>query len=68
MCYAYIYYSIGGGIPIVFAYFCEFVTCSERGRYLSWLLVWWAIGGVFTALMAWLIIPHTGNTNKKLPL
>nr|XP_045611722.1 synaptic vesicle glycoprotein 2A-like isoform X1 [Procambarus clarkii] len=53
---------IGGGIPIVFAYYCEFVTQAERGRHLSWLLVFWAIGGVFTALMAWIIIPRTGIT------
>ncbi|KAK8381186.1 hypothetical protein O3P69_008212 [Scylla paramamosain] len=53
---------IGGGIPIVFAYYCEFVTQAERGRQLSWLLVFWAIGGVFTALMAWIIIPRTGIT------
>ncbi|KAA0187251.1 hypothetical protein HAZT_HAZT006661 [Hyalella azteca] len=51
---------IGGGIPIVFAYFCEFVSKNKRGRYLSWLLTWWAVGGVFTALMAWCIIPRTG--------
>ncbi|XP_076065847.1 synaptic vesicle glycoprotein 2C-like [Oratosquilla oratoria] len=53
---------IGGSIPIVFAYYCEFVTRAERGRHLSWLLVFWAIGGVFTALMAWIIIPRTGIT------
>ncbi|ROT61175.1 Synaptic vesicle glycoprotein 2B [Penaeus vannamei] len=53
---------IGGGIPIVFAYYCEFVTRAERGRHLSWLLVFWAVGGVFTALMAWAIIPRTGIT------
>lgn len=44
----------------MFAYYCEFVTQAERGRQLSWLLVFWAIGGVFTALMAWIIIPRTG--------
>ncbi|CAL4119411.1 unnamed protein product [Meganyctiphanes norvegica] len=53
---------IGGGIPIVFAYYCEFVNRAERGRHMSWLLVFWAIGGVFTALMAWIIIPRTGLT------
>ncbi|XP_042241451.1 synaptic vesicle glycoprotein 2C-like [Homarus americanus] len=53
---------IGGGIPIVFAYYCEFVTQAERGRHLSFLLVFWAVGGVFTALMAWIIIPRTGIT------
>lgn len=52
---------MGGGIPIVFAYYCEFVSKSDRGRHLSWLLVFWAIGGVFTALMAWAIIPRTGE-------
>ena len=61
-----IYFSIGGGIPIVFAYYCEFVTRAERGRYLSYLLVFWAIGGVFCALMAWAIIPRTGNMSDIL--
>lgn len=45
----------------MFAYYCEFVTRAERGRHLSWLLVFWAVGGVFTALMAWAIIPRTGE-------
>ncbi|KAB7497819.1 Synaptic vesicle glycoprotein 2B [Armadillidium nasatum] len=53
---------VGGGIPIVFAYYCEFIARTDRGRHLSWLLIFWAIGGVFTALMAWAIIPRTGIT------
>ncbi|XP_043224835.1 synaptic vesicle glycoprotein 2C-like isoform X2 [Amphibalanus amphitrite] len=51
---------IGGSIPIVFAYFCEFLTKARRGQYLSWLLVFWSVGGVFVAFAAWLIIPRTG--------
>ncbi|XP_037092099.1 synaptic vesicle glycoprotein 2B-like [Pollicipes pollicipes] len=51
---------IGGSIPIVFAYFCEFLTKARRGKYLSWLLVFWSIGGVFVAFAAWVIIPRTG--------
>ncbi|CAG0893512.1 unnamed protein product [Darwinula stevensoni] len=51
---------IGGSLPIVFAYFSEFLTRKDRGRHMSWLLMAWAIGGVFVALMAWAIIPKTG--------
>ncbi|CAG0922051.1 unnamed protein product [Notodromas monacha] len=52
---------IGGSLPVVFAYFSEFMSRRSRGKHLSWLLMAWAIGGVFVALMAWTIIPRTGE-------
>ncbi|UYV81263.1 SV2A [Cordylochernes scorpioides] len=51
---------VGGSLPIVFTYYSEFLPKSHRGRHLSWLLVFWAVGGVFTAVMAWGLIPRTG--------
>ncbi|CAG0899082.1 unnamed protein product, partial [Cyprideis torosa] len=50
---------IGGSLPIVFAYFSEFLARHHRGMHLSWLLMAWALGGLFTALMAWSIVPRT---------
>nr|CAD7405370.1 unnamed protein product [Timema poppensis] len=51
---------IGGAFPIVLAYFAEFLCKSDRARYLSLLLMFWALGGVFVALVGWAIIPSTG--------
>ncbi|XP_064462331.1 synaptic vesicle glycoprotein 2C-like [Ornithodoros turicata] len=51
---------VGGSIPIAFTYFAEFLLKKHRGRNLCWLLLFWAIGGVFAAVMAWGLIPRTG--------
>ncbi|KAH8023299.1 hypothetical protein HPB51_011742 [Rhipicephalus microplus] len=53
---------VGGSIPIVFTYYAEFLLKKHRGRNLCWLLLFWAIGGVFTSVMAWGLIPRTGAT------
>ncbi|XP_013776762.1 synaptic vesicle glycoprotein 2C-like isoform X1 [Limulus polyphemus] len=53
---------VGGSLPIVFTYYSEFLIRRHRGRHLSWLLIFWGVGGVFVALMAWAIIPRTGFT------
>lgn len=49
---------VGGSLPIVFTYYSEFLVKRHRGRHLSWLLIFWAIGGVFAAVMAYAIIPQ----------
>ncbi|NXT29362.1 SV2B protein, partial [Syrrhaptes paradoxus] len=51
---------IGGSLPIVFAYFSEFLSREKRGEHLSWLCMFWMIGGIFASAMAWSIIPHYG--------
>ncbi|XP_049807229.1 synaptic vesicle glycoprotein 2B-like [Schistocerca nitens] len=51
---------IGGAMPIVFAYYSEFLPKSDRGKCLSWLLIFWALGGIFVALIAWMKMPRTG--------
>ncbi|XP_067003158.2 synaptic vesicle glycoprotein 2B [Anabrus simplex] len=51
---------IGGSLPVVLAYYSEFLSKADRGRYLSWLLMFWALGGVFAALIGWLVVPRTG--------
>ncbi|GIZ00882.1 hypothetical protein CEXT_127252 [Caerostris extrusa] len=40
---------IGGSLPIVFTFYSEFLVRKNRGRYLSFLLVFWALGGIFVA-------------------
>uniref|UniRef100_A0A8P4KKN5 Synaptic vesicle glycoprotein 2A n=1 Tax=Dicentrarchus labrax TaxID=13489 RepID=A0A8P4KKN5_DICLA len=51
---------IGGSIPIVFSYYSEFLAQEKRGEHLSWLCMFWMIGGIYASAMAWAIIPHYG--------
>ncbi|XP_048225384.1 synaptic vesicle glycoprotein 2B isoform X1 [Perognathus longimembris pacificus] len=51
---------IGGALPIVFAYFSEFLSREKRGEHLSWLGIFWMTGGLYASVMAWSIIPHYG--------
>ncbi|XP_061885164.1 synaptic vesicle glycoprotein 2A isoform X1 [Entelurus aequoreus] len=53
---------IGGSIPIVFSYYSEFLAQEKRGEHLSWLCMFWMIGGIYASAMAWAIIPHYGET------
>lgn len=57
--------SIGGSIPIVFSYYSEFLAQEKRGEHLSWLCMFWMLGGIYAAAMAWAIIPHYGESNKS---
>lgn len=52
---------IGGAVPIVFSYFAEFLAREKRGEHLSWLCMFWMIGGIYASAMAWAIIPHYGE-------
>lgn len=54
-------YRIGGSIPIVFSYYSEFLAQEKRGEHLSWLCMFWMIGGIYASAMAWAIIPHYGT-------
>ncbi|XP_071442528.1 synaptic vesicle glycoprotein 2B-like isoform X1 [Hetaerina americana] len=53
-------FGMGGSLPVTLTYVSEFVPKSDRGRWMCWMLVFWALGGIFVALMAWAIIPRTG--------
>ncbi|OCT86798.1 synaptic vesicle glycoprotein 2B [Xenopus laevis] len=53
-------FGIGGSLPIVFAYFSEFLAREKRGEHLSWLCMFWMVGALYAAAMAWSIIPHYG--------
>ncbi|KAI5101263.1 synaptic vesicle glycoprotein 2B, partial [Silurus meridionalis] len=51
---------IGGSIPIVYTYFAEFLQMDKRGEHLSWLCLFWMLGGLYASFSAWGIIPHYG--------
>nr|XP_023678697.1 synaptic vesicle glycoprotein 2C [Paramormyrops kingsleyae]XP_023678698.1 synaptic vesicle glycoprotein 2C [Paramormyrops kingsleyae] len=53
-------FGIGGAVPIVFSYFSEVLAREKRGEHLSWLCMFWMIGGIYASAMAWAIIPHYG--------
>ncbi|XP_059473712.1 synaptic vesicle glycoprotein 2B-like [Neocloeon triangulifer] len=51
---------VGGSLPVAYAYYSEFLPRSDRGRFLSGLVMMWSLGGVYVALLAWIILPRTG--------
>uniref|UniRef100_A0A8C7IDX4 Synaptic vesicle glycoprotein 2Bb n=1 Tax=Oncorhynchus kisutch TaxID=8019 RepID=A0A8C7IDX4_ONCKI len=51
---------IGGSVPIVYSYFSEFLQMDKRGEHLSWLCMFWMVGGIYASFTAWGIIPHYG--------
>ncbi|RXN38689.1 synaptic vesicle glyco 2B-like protein [Labeo rohita] len=51
---------IGGSIPVVYTYFAEFLQMDKRGEHLSWLCLFWMLGGLYASFTAWGIIPHYG--------
>ncbi|KAG2466482.1 SV2C protein, partial [Polypterus senegalus] len=51
---------IGGAVPVVFSFFSEVLAREKRGEHLSWLCMFWMIGGIYASAMAWAIIPHYG--------
>ncbi|CAL8374317.1 unnamed protein product [Arctogadus glacialis] len=53
-------FGIGGSVPIVYTYFSEFLQMGKRGEYLSWLCMFWMIGGIYASFTAWGIIPRYG--------
>ncbi|KAM8962290.1 synaptic vesicle glycoprotein 2C isoform 2-T2 [Pelodytes ibericus] len=53
-------FGIGGALPTAFSYFSEVLAREKRGEHLSWLCMFWMIGGIYASAMAWAIIPHYG--------
>ncbi|MCI4383285.1 hypothetical protein PGIGA_G00024620 [Pangasianodon gigas] len=51
---------MGGSIPIVYTYFAEFLQMDKRGEHLSWLCLFWMLGGLYASFSAWGIIHHYG--------
>ncbi|KAJ8339317.1 hypothetical protein SKAU_G00361030 [Synaphobranchus kaupii] len=59
-------FGIGGAVPIVFSFFSEVLAREKRGEHLSWLCMFWMIGGIYASAMAWAIIPHYAETPLKV--
>lgn len=51
---------LGGSLPILIAYYSEFIPRPSRVKFLCALMTTWAFGGIYVALMAWAILPKTG--------
>jgi MFS family permease len=49
---------VGGSVPVVFTYFSEFLCTRDRGAYMVAISLCWMVGSLFTAGLAWSIIPH----------
>lgn len=47
---------VGGSIPIVFSYIAEFLPAKRRGSLIVIVAMFWMVGSVFAATMAWAII------------
>lgn len=48
---------VGGALPIIFTYFCEFQPKNKRGVMISLLATCWMSGNIIAAALAWTIIP-----------
>lgn len=57
----FVFYRIGGAVPIVFSFFAEVLSREKRGEHLSWLCMFWMVGEIYASAMAWAIIPHYGQ-------
>ena len=49
---------VGASLPVVFSYYSEFLTKRVRGRFISWLSVFWMCGQITTSIFALAIIPR----------
>eukprot|EP00045_Choanoeca_perplexa_P010210 m.102744 g.102744 ORF g.102744 m.102744 type:complete len:570 (-) comp15194_c0_seq1:68-1777(-) len=47
---------VGGSIPIVFTYFCEFLPAKNRGAFLNLVAAFWMVGTILVAGLAWGIL------------
>ena len=47
-----------GGLPTAFSLFMEFLPSADRGVWLVAIEVFWTLGSVIEAGLAWAILPH----------
>ena len=52
---------VGGSLPLAFAYLAECCPRLSRGRWVGLLVAAGALGGVYAALLAWVVVPTTGE-------
>ncbi len=53
-------FGVGGALPVDYGMFSEYLPTKNRGRRLVYLEAFWALGTVFAAGVAWLVVPSLG--------
>eukprot|EP00164_Ancoracysta_twista_P007714 GFYU01011002.1.p1 GENE.GFYU01011002.1~~GFYU01011002.1.p1 ORF type:complete len:501 (+),score=123.70 GFYU01011002.1:68-1504(+) len=51
---------VGGSVPVVFSMCSEFLPRSSRGFYLTFVAVFWMLGGILAVGIAWMVMPTMG--------
>lgn len=54
-------YRVGGTLPLAFTYLAECCPRLSRSRWVGLLVAAGALGGVYAALLAWVVVPTTGE-------
>uniref|UniRef100_X1ZMR5 Major facilitator superfamily (MFS) profile domain-containing protein n=1 Tax=Capitella teleta TaxID=283909 RepID=X1ZMR5_CAPTE len=49
---------VGGSMPVIFSYYCEFQPKEKRGSMISLLATFWMCGNIAAAGLAWIVIPQ----------
>lgn len=49
-----------GGAPVVFSLFLEFVPSKRRGFWLVFISLFWTLGSIAEAALAWAVLPTLG--------
>lgn len=52
---------VGGSLPLAFTYLAECCPRLSRSRWVGLLVAAGALGGVYAALLAWVVVPTTGE-------
>lgn len=55
---------VGGSIPVVFSYFCEFLPMQRRGAMLVGLAAFWMVGSILCAGMAWSTLTDHAHVHR----
>lgn len=53
----FLFCSVGGSIPVIFAYFSEFFSRKYRNPFIVVLAAFWTVGRLYASFLAWIIIP-----------
>jgi Sugar phosphate permease len=53
-------FGVGGALPVDYGMFSEYLPQEGRAKRLVYLESFWALGTLFAAGLAWLVVPHLG--------
>ena len=54
------FHRLGGGMPLVIAYFNEFIQEKRQRLASTVLFLWWPLGAAYVVMISWFILPTTG--------